>query len=186
MAGFFLVLLILFAVPILFLILLYNRLVLLKNRVQNAWHQIDVQLVRRADLVPNLVETVKGYASHERGVFEQVTQARSMLQAAGSVKEKADASNMLTSTLRSLFAVAEAYPDLKANQNFKALQEELSGIEQKIAYSRQFYNDTVMQYNTGQQTFPANLLAGPLGFKPAEYFEVEEPEKRAVPKVSFS
>jgi len=167
------------------LIALYNRLVVLRNRVDNAWSQIDVQLRRRYDLIPNLVETVKGYASHESETFRKVTEARNMAVNATTVAEHGQAENMLTGALKSLFAVAEAYPELKANQNFLMLQEELSGTESKIAYSRQFYNDSVMSYNTAIQSFPANLIAGILGFVAREYFEVELAEVREAPKVSF-
>ncbi|MDZ4655565.1 MAG: LemA family protein [Coriobacteriia bacterium] len=163
---------------------IYNRLVTLRNRVDNAWSQIDVQLRRRYDLIPNLVETVKGYAKHESETLEKVIKARQMAIDAGSVKEQGDAENMLTSTLRSLFAVAEAYPDLKANENFMMLQEELSGTESKIAYARQFYNDSVMTYNTSTQTFPNNVLAGMFGFAPRDYFEIEEAAQEPV-KVQF-
>lgn len=165
-------------------IALYNRLVVLRNRVDNAWSQIDVQLKRRYDLIPNLVETVKGYAAHESGTFEKVTQARNMAMAATGVAEQGAAENMLTGALKSLFAVAEAYPELKANQNFMMLQEELSGTESKIAYARQFYNDSVMSFNTAIQSFPANVFAGMFGFAAREYFEIEEVAKEA-PKVSF-
>jgi len=178
------IILILIILVIFYLIVLYNRLVRLRNQTDNSWHQIDVQLQKRADLVPNLVETVKGYAAHERGVFESVTQARSQWQKATTVGEKAEATNMLTGALKSLFAVAENYPELKANQNFLMLQEELAGIESKIAYARQFYNDSVMSFNNAQQTFPATLFARNFGFTPKEYFQVEE-TKRAVPKVDF-
>jgi LemA protein len=163
---------------------IYNRLIVLRNRVDNAWSQIDVQLKRRYDLIPNLVETVKGYAVHEKETFEKVTQARNMAVDAKSVKEQGEAENMLTGALKSLFAVAEAYPDLKANQNFMQLQEELSGTEGKIAYARQFYNDSVMSFNTGIQSFPNNLLAGMFGFAAREYFEIEVAAKEA-PQVSF-
>ncbi len=164
---------------------LYNSLVQKKNRVDNAWHQIDVQLKKRADLVPNLVETVKGYAKHEKSTFEMVTKARTAFLNAGSVAEKAKATNMLTGALKSLFAVAENYPQLKASENFKMLQEELDGIESKIAYARQAYNDSIMQYNITLQSFPTNFIAGIFGFKATkEYFEIEEKE-RAVPKVKF-
>lgn len=178
------IILILLILAVLYIIFLYNRLVRLRNQTDNSWHQIDVQLQKRADLVPNLVETVKGYAAHERGVFESVTQARSQWQKAATVGEKAEATNMLTGALKSLFAVAENYPELKANQNFLMLQEELAGIESKIAYARQFYNDSVMSYNNSQQTFPANLFARNFGFSAKEYFQVEE-TKREVPKVDF-
>lgn len=167
------------------LIALYNRLVVLRNRVDNAWSQIDVQLRRRYDLIPNLVETVKGYASHESETFEKVTQARNMAVNAGSVAEQGAAENMLTGALKSLFAVAEAYPELKANENFMMLQEELSGTESKIAYARQFYNDSVMSFNTAIQSFPANLIAGIFGFTARDYFEVELAEMREAPQVKF-
>jgi LemA protein len=147
-------------VAVIAIILLFNSLVGLRNRVRNAWSQIDVQLKKRFDLVPNLVETVKGYAKHEREVFENVTKARAMISQAKSIKENAEAQNMLTGALKTLFAVAENYPELKASQNFMMLQEELSGIESKIAYARQFYNDTVLQYNNSIQMFPNNLIAG--------------------------
>jgi len=154
-------------------IALYNRLIVLRNRVDNAWSQIDVQLRRRYDLIPNLVEVVKGYASHESETFEKVTQARNMAIQAQTVQEQGQAENMLTGALKTLFAVAEAYPDLKANQNFMMLQQELAGTEGKIAYSRQFYNDSVMSFNTAIQSFPANLVAGMLGFAQRDYFEIE-------------
>ena len=166
-------------------IVLYNRLVVLRNRVDNAWAQIDVQLRRRYDLIPNLVETVKGYATHESETFENVTQARNAAINADGVAEQSQAENMLSSTLKSLFAVAEAYPELKANENFMMLQEELSGTESKIAYSRQFYNDSTMSYNTGIQTFPANVLAPMFGFASRDYFEIEMAEVREAPAVSF-
>jgi len=162
----------------------YNRLVTLRNRVENAWAQIDVQLKKRNDLVPNLVETVKGYAKHEKSVFENVTKARAQVMAAGSVEGKAKASNMLTDALKSLFAVSENYPDLKASQNFMMLQEELSGIENKIAYARTAYNDSVYHYNNTQQVLPYVLLAGMLGHKKEDYFEAAESEKK-VPNVKF-
>lgn len=163
---------------------LYNSLVSLRNRVKNAWSQIDVQLNRRADLIPNLVETVKGYASHERGVFERVTQARSAVMGAETVKETQEANNMLTGALKSLFAVAENYPDLKANQNFLELQQQLAETEDKIAYSRQFYNDTVLMYNNKCQMFPSNIIASLFHFNESEFFEVGESE-RSVPQVKF-
>ena len=163
----------------------YNGLVSLRNRIENAWAQIDVQLKRRYDLIPNLVETVKGYASHERETLEAVTQARNMAVNAQGVGEQAQAENMLSGALKSLFAVSEAYPDLKANQNFLNLQEELTGTEGRIAYSRQFYNDTVLRYNTKIQTFPAVVIAGMMRFTPREYFEAE-PESRDAVQVSFN
>ncbi len=167
------------------LIAVYNRLVVLRNRVDNSWSQIDVQLRRRYDLIPNLVETVKGYASHESATFEKVTQARNMAINAQTVREQGEAENMLTGALKSLFAVAEAYPDLKANQNFLLLQEELSNTEGKIAYARQFYNDSVMSYNTATQSFPSNLIAGMFSFTLREYFEIEAAAAEPV-KVDFS
>jgi LemA protein len=169
----------------LWFVLTYNGLVKLRNQVQNAWSQIDVQLKRRYDLIPNLVETVKGYASHERETLEQVVQARQQGIDASTVKEQQQAENMITGALRQLFALSEAYPDLKANQNFMQLQEELASTENKIGFARQYYNDTVQTFNTRQQQFPANMVAGMLGFKPADFFEIEEPEAREVPEVKF-
>lgn len=159
---------------------LYNGLVRGKMRVSESWSGIDVQLKRRADLIPNLVETVKSYAKHEREVFENVTKARTAMMAAKNVKEAAEADNLLTGALKSLFAVAEAYPDLKANENFLQLQNELSDIEAKIAYARQFYNSNVMDYNTKIAVFPNVLLAKNLGFKPEEFFQAEEEERKKV------
>jgi LemA protein len=152
---------------------IYNRLVTLRNRVDNAWSQIDVQLRRRYDLIANRVSTVKGYAAHERETLEAVVAARGAAMSAQTVAEHSQAENMLSGTLKSLFALAEAYPDLKANQNFLMLQEELSGTESKIAYARQFYNDSVMSYNTATQTVPSSIVAGMFGFKQREYFEIE-------------
>jgi LemA protein len=166
-------------------VVLYNGLVKLRNRIENAWSQIDVQLKRRYDLIPNLVETVKGYASHERETLEAVIQARNMAVSAEGVGDQAQAENMLSGALKSLFAVSEAYPDLKANQNFLNLQEELTGTEGRIAYARQFYNDTVLRYNTKIQTFPAVILAGMFRFTAREYFEAE-PESRENVQVSFN
>jgi LemA protein len=171
---------------VLWLIVLFNGLVALRNRVKNAWSQIDVQLKRRHDLIPNLVETAKGYIKHERETLEAVTRARQMAVDAKGVADKAQAENMLTSTLRSLFAVAEAYPDLKANQNMLALQEELASTENKISFARQFYNDEAMKLNNKIQMFPSNIVAGMFNFQQAEFFEVETPAERAVPKVSFT
>jgi len=167
-----------------FLVVLYNGLVKLRNRIDNAWSQIDVQLKRRYDLIPNLVETVKGYAAHERETLEAVIQARNMAISADTVGDQAQAENLLSGALKSLFAVSEAYPDLKANQNFLNLQEELTGTEGRIAYARQFYNDTVLRYNTKIQTFPAVMIAGMFRFTPREYFEAE-PESRENVQVSF-
>ncbi len=181
----FLIFLGIVALIIFWVIGMYNRLVVLRNRIDNAWSQIDVQLKRRVDLIPNLVETVKGYAKHEQGTLEKVIQARNMLvNAGGDVKAQAAADNMLTGALKSVFALAESYPDLKANQNFMMLQEELTGTESKIAYARQFYNDSVLQYDNGIEMFPTNLLAGMFGFQPKPYFEVPEGEREAV-KVQF-
>lgn len=163
---------------------IYNKLVTSRNKVNNAWSQIDVQLNRRADLIPNLVETVKGYASHESSVFENVTSARSSLMGAQTVSDKSQANNQLTESLKSLFAVAEAYPELKANENFLSLQKELSETEDKIAYSRQFYNDTVLMFNNACQKFPNNLIANAFGFKEEDYFQGSEGINN-VPKVEF-
>lgn len=168
----------------LYIFLIYNGLISSKIRISEALSQIDVQLKRRVDLIPNLVETVKGYAKHEKDLFESVTKARASLVSATSVQGKAEANNELSKTLKSLFAVAEAYPDLKASENFKQLQEELSDTENKIAYSRQFYNSTVMDYNTKIKVFPTVLFANIFSFKPTEFFEIEEKEKAPV-KVSF-
>ena len=165
-------------------IMIYNSLVTLRNRCENAWSQIDVQLKRRNDLIPNLVETVKGYASHERETFQRVTEARAQMASAGTVKEAAQADNLLTGALKSLFAVSENYPDLKANQNFMQLQEELTTTENKISYARQFYNDSVYKYDTKRQTFPSSLVAGMFNFVDKDYFEVAE-SAREVPKVKF-
>ena len=183
--GAFVVLLVIIGVVIVAAIGIYNGLIVLRNRCENAWSQVDVQLRRRYDLIPNLVETVKGYAKHEREVFEKVTQARTSAINAGTVKDQAQAENMLTGALKSLFAVAENYPDLKANQNFLMLQEELAGTEGKIAYARQFYNDMVMKFNQKQQVFPSNIIANMFNFKEREYFEIEEPAAREPVKVQF-
>lgn len=171
---------------VLWVIATYNGLVRLRNQLENAWAQIDVQLKRRYDLIPNLVETVKGYAKHERETLEKVIQARNFAMNAKGVGERAQAENILTSTLKSLFAVSEAYPDLKANQNFLRLQEELTSTENKIAFARQFYNDSVQGFNTRLQTFPTNLVAGLFGFARREFFEVREEAVREAPKVSFT
>ena len=172
-----------------FLVAMYNRLVTLRQRVREAWSDIDVQLKRRYDLIPNLVETVKGYAAHEKGVFEAVTQARAnaiSAGATGSPEQRAQAENILTGALRSVFAVAEAYPQLQASQNFRDLQEQLTATEDKIAFARRFYNGNVRDYNTGLQTFPTNILAGMFGFTAEQYFELADAKEREVPKVSFS
>ena len=163
----------------------YNGLIRLRNQLENAWAQIDVQLKRRCDLIPNLVETVKGYAAHERGTLEAVIQARNMAVAAKGVAERAEAENVLTGTLKSLFAVAEAYPNLKADQSFLALQEELTSTENKVAFARQFYNDSVMTYNTQIEIFPRNVIAGMFHFVQREFFEVKDEAQRDAPKVKF-
>jgi len=172
------------ALFVLYAVYTYNRLVVLRNRIDNAWSQIDVQLRRRYDLIANLVETVKGYAAHERGVFDRVTEARARAIAAGSVGEQSQAENVLTQALRTLFAVAENYPQLRASENFQRLQEELAGTESKIAFARQFYNDTVLRYENLRQSFPANLMAGAMGFRGREYFEMEEAAREPV-RVQF-
>jgi LemA protein len=169
----------------LWFMLTYNGLVQLRNAVKNAWSQIDVQLKRRYDLIPNLVETVKGYAGHERQTLEAVIAARQAGISAASVKDQAAAENMITGALRQMFALSEAYPNLKANENFLKLQEELASTENKISFSRQYYNDTVQAFNTRQEMFPANLVASMLGFQPAEFFEIEDPAAREAPKVKF-
>jgi len=161
-------------------ILTYNRLVRLRVRTENAWSQIDVQLRRRYDLIPNLVEAVKGYAAHEREVFEQVTQARAQAEAASGVSDQAQAENQLTAGIRRLIAVAENYPQLRANENFLALQEELTGTESKIAFARQFYNDQVQSLNTLIQSFPSRIVASLGAFKPREFFDIEEPARGPV------
>jgi LemA protein len=159
----------------------YNGLVKLRNRIENGWAQIDVQLKRRYDLIPNLIETVKGYAAHEKSTLDAVIQARnSAMNAGGGVAGKAAAEAGLSGTLKSLFALSEAYPDLKANQNFMNLQEELTGTEDKIAYARQYYNDEVRVYNTKTQTFPSSLIANNFGFKQREYFQIDEASKGPV------
>jgi LemA protein len=172
------------AVLVIWAIAIYNGLIRLKNRVDEAWSDIDVQLKRRYDLIPNLVSTVKGYAAHEKEVFEKVTEARTRAMGAGTTADKAAAENMLSQTLKSLFAVAEAYPDLKANQNFLELQRELTDTEDKIQASRRFYNGNVRDFNTKIQVFPNNIFAGMLGFTAREFFEAGEGEKEAV-KVEF-
>src|SRR4030065_2734441 len=169
---------------IFFVLGVYNGLITARNRVKESWSGIDVQLKRRTDLIPNLLETVKGYAKHEKSVFENVTKARSAMLGAQTAKEAAQADNMLTGALKSLFAVAENYPDLKASDNFKELQKELSDTETKIAASRQFYNSNVLDYNNKIQVFPNVLIANTFGFKPEEFFEAEEETKTPV-KVEF-
>lgn len=163
---------------------LYNNLVSLRNRVKNSYSQIEVQLKRRNDLIPNLVETVKGYAGHEKEVFENVTQARSNVMNASDIREASNADNQLTGALKTLFAVAENYPELKANSNFQQLQSELTETEDKISYSRQFYNDVVLKYNNACEQFPSNMFARLFGFKEAEFYQAPESET-AVPEVKF-
>lgn len=177
------------AILVIIFVSVYNGLVRLRNQVKNAWAQIDVQLKRRHDLIPNLVETVKGYMRHERETLEAVTKARNLAQqlaSAGGAGERAKAEGELSSALARLLAVAERYPDLKANQNFLALQEELTSTENKISFARQFYNDSVMKYNNQTQMFPSSIIAAMTGFKPGEFFEVTMSEEREAPKVSFS
>jgi LemA protein len=170
---------------IIWAIVIYNQLIRLYQRVKEAESDVEVQLKRRADLIPNLVETVKGYAIHEKEVLENITQARSALLNAKNLKEEVQADNMITSALKTLFAVAENYPDLKANQNFLELQRELRDAEDKIMASRRFYNSVVMEYNSFLQSFPTNLFAQLFNFQPAEYFELELEEEKEVPKVKF-
>ncbi len=177
--------LVIVALVAVYVLLAYNGLVRARLRVQEAWSAVEVQLQRRAALIPNLVETVKGYAAHERGTLESVTRARAALQSASTPAAAAEANNQLTQTLRSLFAVAEAYPDLKANQDFLHLQQELSDTEDKVAYARNYYNGAVETYNGRVQTVPTMFIAGPFGFRPAEFFAAE-PEAREPLRVSFS
>ena len=195
------ILVIVVVVPVFFVLMwivgAYNRLVALRNRFKNAYAQIDVQLKRRYDLIPNLVETAKGYIKHERGTLEAVIAARNAASAANvraaqspgdatAMKALSGAETALTSTLGRLFAVAEAYPDLKANTTMMALMEELTSTENKVAFARQAYNDSVMGYNTQRETFPTNMIAGPFNFGPAELFVIEKPEEKEAPKVSFT
>ena len=173
---------------LIFVIANYNGLIRFRNEVKNAWAQIDVQLKRRYDLIPNLVETVRGYMKHERETLEAVTKARTIAQkmTEAGAEARGKAEGELSSALMRLLAVAEAYPDLKANQNFLALQEELTSTENKISFSRQYYNDSVLRYNNKTQVFPTNIIAGMFGFKHGEYFEVTVATERQAPKVSFS
>jgi LemA protein len=180
------VLLSLVVLLVVYAVAVYNGLVAKRNRVRNAWSQIDVQLKRRHDLIPNLVNTVKGYLQHEREVLENVTRARQQAISAGSdVAARAAAENVLTQAMRSLFAVAEAYPDLKANQNMLSLQEQLTSTENKVAFARQFYNDAVLQYNTTRESFPANVFANSYGFTAEPLFALDDPAERAAPQVRF-
>src|SRR5450830_1062741 len=185
LGGIMLIIVILVVILIIF-IGIYNSIVSLRNRVDNAWSQIDVQLRKRFDLIPNLVETVKGYAAHERETLEKVIEARQLGMNASSVKDQAQADNMISGTLKSLFAVTENYPNLKADAHFTKLMEELQGIESNIAFARQFYNDMVMQFNTRVQTFPGNIFAGMFNFKIKDYFLVEESAAREPVKVQFT
>ena len=170
---------------VLALVGMYNSLVGLRNQVKNGWAQIDVQLKRRYDLIPNLIETVKGYVKHEQGTLENITKARAQAMGAGSVGEKARAEGQLTDAVNKFLVVAESYPDLKANQNFLALQEELKSTENKIAFSRQSYNDQVMFYNNKLEMFPSNVIGGMFNFKPEEFFKIEDVAERQAPKVQF-
>jgi LemA protein len=178
------VVLVILGILVLYFIAAYNSFIVLKTRIKEAFSGIDVQLKRRADLIPNLVETVKGYAKHERAVFENVTKARSSLMSAQNLEEKARANNELTMALKSLFAVAEAYPQLQASSNFQELQRQLEDTEDKIAYSRQFYNSNVLEYNTKVKLFPSNLIAQLFGFTEESFFAADEGERQAV-KVKF-
>ena len=183
--GAFVFLLVLLALLAVVVIGIYNSLVRLRQQVKSAWSQIDVQLKRRYDLIPNLVETVKGYAAHEKETFDRVVQARNAAVSAAGVAQQAQAENALTGALRQLFALSEAYPDLKANQNFLALQEELSSTENKISFARQHYNDVVAAYNTRRLSFPANILAPGFGFTAEEFFEIETAAEKTAPQVKF-
>lgn len=165
---------------VLYLVGMYNGFIILRTRIQEALSGIDVQLKRRADLIPNLVETVKGYAKHEKQIFENVTKARASMMNAGSLQEKADANNQLSGALKTLFAVAEAYPDLKANTNFQDLQRQLEDTEDKVSFSRQFYNSNVLEFNSKVQLFPSNIIAGMFGFKPGEFFAATEEERKKI------
>ena len=182
---FLIVILILLALLVLFVIGMYNSLVRLRNQVNNAWSQIDVQLKRRHDLIPNLVETAKGYMKHERGTFEAITEARSRAMGAKTVSEASKAEGALGEALSKFMLVVENYPDLKANQNFLAVQEELSSTENKIAFARQSYNDQVLGFNNKIQMFPSNIIAGMFSFTKRDFFEIEVAAEREVPKVSF-
>jgi LemA protein len=174
------------AVVAIALVVLYNRFVRLRNRVDNAWAQIEVQLKRRWDLIPNLVETVKGYAAHERETFQNVTEARAAAQQAQTPADAAQAEGLLSQALGRLFAVAEAYPELQADENFRQLQSEVAETENRIAVSRQVYNDTVLTYNNAVQTVPGAFIAGPFGFSTREFFDVEDDAQREAPQVSFT
>lgn len=170
---------------VLYVISNYNNLVKLRNKVKDQWSQIDVQLKKRADLIPNVVETVKGYAKHEKETLEAVVNARNALNTASTVEDEMNANNQITGALNKLFALSEAYPELKANENFISLQKDLKDIEEKISYARQFYNDNVMTYNNKVQMFPSNIIANIFGFKESKFFELENAKDRETPKVSF-
>lgn len=180
------ILLVIIVVLALFLVSIYNSLIQLRNQVKNAWSQIDVQLKRRHDLIPNLIETVKGYMKHEREIMENITKYRSQAMDAGTVGEKAKAEGLLSGALGQLRVQIENYPDLKANQNFLSLQEELTGTENRISFARQAYNDQVLFFNNKIQMFPSNIVAGMFGFKEEEFFQIEDQKEKEVPKVSFS
>jgi LemA protein len=180
------IILIVVGVVLFWIIGAFNSLIRLKSRIENAWAQIDVQLKRRYDLIPNLIESVKGYMKHERTVITEVTKAREAMMSARTVSKKAEAENQMVGALKSVFAIAENYPNLKANENFKMLQEELAGTESKIAYARQFYNDSVMSFNIKIETFPTRIIAGMLGFREKkEFFKTESGEERKAVKVKF-
>jgi LemA protein len=181
----FIILLVIVVFVAIFFVSIYNSLVRLRNQVKNAWSQIDVQLKRRHDLIPNLIETVKGYMKHERETLENITNARSKAMGAGTVPEKAKAESELAGAISKFYVVVENYPDLKANQNFLALQEELTSTENKISFARQNYNDQVLFYNNKIEMFPSNVVAGMFNFKQESFFELEDKAERAVPKVSF-
>ncbi|MCL6494198.1 MAG: LemA family protein [Ignavibacterium sp.] len=183
---YFIIFIVLIVFVILFFVSIYNALIRLRNQVKNAWSQIDVQLKRRHDLIPNLIETVKGYMTHERQIMENITKYRSQAMNAQTVGEKAQAESLLSGALGQLRVQVENYPDLKANQNFLALQEELTATENKISFARQNYNDQVMMYNNKIQMFPSNIVAGMFNFKEEEFFELKDQTEKEVPKVSFS
>lgn len=170
---------------IMYIIGVYNKLVKARNKVKDQWAQIDVQLKKRVDLIPNLVETVKGYAKHEKDTLDAVIKARNSFNSASSVEDEISANNQITGALNKLFALSESYPDLKANSNFMSLQSDLKDIEEKISYARQFYNDTVLSYNNTIEMFPSNIIAGMFGFKSCDFFKIENNEEREAPKVSF-
>lgn len=168
-----------------YVVSVYNKLVVNRNKVKDGWAQIDVQLKRRADLIPNLVETVKGYAKHENDTLEEVIKARNSFNTATTVEEEIDANNQITGALNKLFALSEAYPDLKANQNFLSLQNDLKDVEEKISYARQFYNDIVLNYNNAVEMFPSKIIANMFNFKQEKFFEIENEKEKEAPKVSF-